>query len=310
MKNIKNLVQKIKDQVVNTAKGLVNRIVNMTVKQKLFAGATGLVILMVVVGLIVITHKETVVTTVAANPVVTEDVKAGELVTPDKVEQTKPAEVVKPVEPELTTEEKEQAKQVIEPAVVSIPDGGAIANPNVNQSQTTAVVPDSRGPVEEPNKPTQQPEVVVTPQPVTPRRPSGAEMTNTLRGCTFNRATNNSDVNSPQVSCTPTFLSNAMPIIDSFIAGGLDEGSARSQLNSLNHTGDAVDDYGLTVITDIYSITVCNGRSPASEGISGILNVSAYIGGAGVVNVTVTYDSSSDTYLTRGICLSTGVQNK
>lgn len=309
MKNIKNLVQKIKDQVVNTAKGLVDRIVNMTVKQKLFAGATGLVILVVIVGLIGITRKETVVATVAANPVLAEDVKAGELVTPDKVEQAKPAEVVKPVEPELTTEEKEQAKQVIEPAVVPIPDGGAIANPNVNQSQTTTVVPDSRGPVEEPSKPTQQPEVVVSQQPVTPRRPSGAEMTNELRGCTFNRGSNNSDVNSPQVSCTPTFLSNAMPIIDSFIAGGLDEGSARSKLNSLNHTGDAVDDYGLTVITDIYSIIVCNGRSPASEGISGILDVSAYLPKA-VLNVVVTYDASSDTYLTRGIGLSTEVQNK
>lgn len=142
----------------------------------------------------------------------------------------------------------------------------------------------------------------------TPTRESASSVEARLRKDTYRTGQNNADMSKigTGCSCTPAFLSNSMPIINSFIAGSISADSARAQLQALDMTGeyDGVEGYG-TQVTRIYSITIVDVTSKGSDGFSGAANAAYKLAGTGVQNLSVTYDSSSDTYRTKGILVET-----
>ena len=141
----------------------------------------------------------------------------------------------------------------------------------------------------------------------TPNRMSGAEMTNYVKATSFNHNTNNDNTGSQLQICTPEFLSSAMSIIDSFINGSLDSGTAKSRLQALNGTGQHPNQYGVNEVTVVNSVNVVDCSVPGSTSKDGVSLKASNLQGSGVTDLLVTYDSSNDTYRIRGIKVVTGI---
>lgn len=191
----------------------------------------------------------------------------------------------------------------------TIPDGEGGAKPNPEQPVNNKHI-DEGQPEQQPSQPSTPPQQEQPQQPSTPDRESGDSITAYIKSCRTNSNTNNSDVESMYCICTPAFLNNAMGIINNFINGAIDEGTARAQIQALNGTGDCKDSYGWTLYTEIDSINVVNVSIPGSQGREGCHDATWDLNGGGVCNYKVTYNASSDSYLIKGIMIRATIQNR
>lgn len=309
MKNIKNVVKNAIARIRTSLVDTIDRLSRTSLKTRFILGGSGLVVLAIIVGLgVCLTNLGS-----SRNDVV---------LTSDSGEKTKVTD--EQIKTALTTKAEVQKDPVASitatntVASATIPDGngGAVANPAIVDNQpkpvpegnASAEPAEPSKPTEQPSQPTEQPSQPS--QPTAPSRDSAESVANHLRSTFFRKSTNNSDVNSQWNSCTPSFLANAMPIIDSFIAGGISEGTARSQIAALDLTGDCIDKYGQTVIVKVESVDVVNVTMPAGNSIADLYSSAGVLNGGCVMNLGVTYDSSSDTYNVRGININVSTRVK
>lgn len=261
-----------------TQSGLIAKIVALIKSSTIAKIATTVVIL-------------TTVSTTIALPIVikshanTSDVKEGELVTEEKVEQTKPTEVVKAVDPDVKPVETETV-------TAKTPDGETkeVEVPKLQEKKTETPVA-----TEQPKQPDPEPQQPVTPkqpepqQPVTPSIPTGFNqgVTNDVMAIFSNGNTNNSDIYDQHNVCTPEYYTQFQSIAGQYLSGSISDPSAiKSVRGDHNVTSSRV----FYTVTDNLIFGEATGRD-----VTDLCNSVARKGvnGGGCLAISCSYNGSS-----------------